>query len=82
MIIQVKVSRSSRKSSKTSVTNTRVAMSDFMAHAIVMDSSTSFWLNSILIHHRSSTSDDIVEAAWDAGVGVHALIWVSNSHLA
>ena len=23
------------------------------------------------------TSNDVVEAAWEAGVGVHALIWVS-----
>ena len=25
-----------------------------------------------------SFSDDIIEAAWDAGIGVHALIWVCS----
>ena len=24
-------------------------------------------------------SDDIIEAAWDAGMGVHALIWVGHA---
>ena len=23
-----------------------------------------------------TTSDDVIEAAWNAGIGVHALIWV------
>ena len=24
-------------------------------------------------------SDDVVDAAWEAGIGVHALIWVCSS---
>ena len=25
-------------------------------------------------------SDDVIEAAWNAGIGVHALIWVCSSY--
>ena len=31
------------------------------------------WIVSSLICTRS---DDVIEAAWNAGIGVHALIWV------
>jgi len=33
---------------------------------------------SILLASMRVRSEDIVDAAWEAGLGVHALIWVSH----
>lgn len=35
-----------------------------------------YFCSAIFIHHLRS--DDVVDAAWEAGIGVHALIWVCS----
>ena len=50
-----------------------------MAHVTVKASSESsvYFFTSNLI----SCSDDVIEAAWDNTLGVHALVWVRFSDL-
>lgn len=55
-----------------------VVMCDCTLHAISPASSALSTLGVILRLTRASlASDDVVEAAWNNGLGVHALIWVS-----
>jgi hypothetical protein len=57
-------------------------MSVCMGLVITMDSSEKIY---VVYSPSASTyavhSDDVVAAAWDAGIGVHALIWVSFAHI-
>jgi hypothetical protein len=49
-----------------------------MGFAIVQDFSELITFFGIIYLTFSTRSDDIVEAAWESGVGIHALIWVST----
>lgn len=53
-------------------------MYDYMELAIGMVSSTYFGINGKGIRsYFDRLSDDVISAAWHAGIGVHALIWVN-----
>ena len=50
---------------------------DCMNPAITKDfSKLDFIWKNLTVDSLRTRSDDIIEAAWDAGIGVHALIWV------
>lgn len=52
-------------------------MFDSMAFVITKDSSEFPTFCSSHLSILSAFSNDVVEAAWESGLGVHALIWVS-----
>jgi hypothetical protein len=60
-----------------------VAMSVSTARVIARDSSALNLSCIMAAAHGSlfTCSDDIIDAAWDSGLGVHALIWVFYSSI-
>jgi hypothetical protein len=52
-----------------------------MKLAITKDFSKVNLFEDVIVGSLRTRSDDVVEAAWNAGIGIHALIWVWYAQL-
>ena len=78
MHLQVKVDRSSTPSLQISETVSRVVMFGSMERVTVTASSKGLPPPGGDATDQKTFSDDIVDAAWNNGLGVHALVWVGS----